>query len=73
MRKKICQFINQTRTYDNVNMAWDETIRGVTMIEDVANRARGEFNTNDAQHIVNEMNRQGYNYRIVPINELTGR
>jgi hypothetical protein len=63
---------NQTRTYDNVNKAWDQTIRGVTMIEDITNRARGEVNTNNAQHIVDEMNRQGHNYRIVPIDELTG-
>jgi len=60
----------QTKTYDNINFGWDETIRGVTMIEDVAGQRRGEVSTQNAQWIVDEMNRQGYNFRIVPLNEL---
>ena len=64
---------NQSRTHDNVNYAWDQTIRGVTMIEHVTTGARGEVNTNDAQSIVDEMNRQGYHFRVVPINELVPR
>jgi hypothetical protein len=64
---------NQTRTYANTNYAWDKTIRGVTMIEDLTNRARGEVNTNDAQWIVDEMSRQGNNFRIVPIGDLVRR
>ncbi|MBZ5601290.1 MAG: hypothetical protein LAO79_03190 [Acidobacteriia bacterium] len=61
---------NQTRAYSNANAAWDETIRGVTMIEDVTNRGRAEVTSNNAQWIVDEMNRQGYNFRVVPLNEL---
>jgi hypothetical protein len=56
--------------YDNTNYAWDETIRGVTMIEDTVTRERGEVDTNYAQHIVDEANRQGYQWRQVPIGEL---
>jgi hypothetical protein len=56
--------------FDNTNFAWDETIRGVTMVEDTVTRERGEVDTNYAQGIVDEANRQGYQRRIVPIGEL---
>ncbi|HXP85018.1 MAG TPA: hypothetical protein VN841_09875 [Bryobacteraceae bacterium] len=56
--------------FDNTNFAWDETIRGVTMIEDTVTRERGEVDTNYAQGVVDEANRQGYQWRIVPIGEL---
>jgi hypothetical protein len=56
--------------YDNTNFAWDETIRGVTMIEDTVTRERAEVDTNYAQKIVDEANRQGYQWGLVPIGQL---
>jgi hypothetical protein len=69
---KIMQEANAYRqhVYDNTNYAWDETIRGVTMIEDTVTRERAEVDTNYARKIVDEANRQGYQWREVPIGEL---
>jgi hypothetical protein len=61
---------NQMHTYENTNYAWDETIRGVTMIEDISTRTRAEVDTNHVDWWVNELNRQGYPVRVVPIGEL---
>jgi len=61
---------NTQRTYDNVNEAWDETIRGVTMIQNATTGARATVNTNQAQGIVNQLNQQGYNVQMVPLNQL---
>jgi hypothetical protein len=61
---------NQVRAYDNVNYAWGEILRGVTMIENVATGGRTEVNSNDAQGIVNSLNQQGYNIQVVPLNQL---
>ena len=69
---RIMQEVHDTRqkAYDRANLAQDETIRGVTMIEDVTDHARGEVDTSNAQWIVDEANRRGYNFRIVPLAEL---
>ena len=69
---KIMQEANAYRqhVYDNTNYAWDETIRGVTMVEDTVTHERAEIDTNYAQRVVDEGNRQGNQWRIVPIGEL---
>jgi len=61
---------NQQRAYDNANFGWDETIRGVTMIEDISTGSRTEVDTNHVDWWVNELNRRGYVVRQVPLNEL---
>lgn len=73
--REINRMIQETNAYrqhvfDNTNFGWDETIRGVTMIEDMETRERTEIDTNYAQKIVDEANSHGYQWRIVPIGEL---
>lgn len=60
----------RSKTFDNANYGWDETFRGVTMIEEIGTRARWEVNTDNAQWWVDQLNQQGYNFRIVPLNQL---
>jgi hypothetical protein len=60
----------QRRTNDNVNMAWSQYIRGVTTIENVTTRTRSDVDTNVVNRVVEELNAQGYNYRVVPLPEL---
>jgi hypothetical protein len=60
----------RSKTFDNANYGWTETMRGVTMVENIATHGRAEIDTNNAQWFVDEMNRQCYNFRIVPITEL---
>jgi hypothetical protein len=61
---------NTQRTYDRTNLAWDQTIRGVTTIEDTVTRRRGDVNTQYVDEVVGVLNQNGYNYRIVPLPEL---
>ena len=61
---------NQTRTYANANQAWDETIRGVTTIQNTVTGARAQVNTGDAQGIMNQLNQQGYNIQAGPLNQM---
>jgi hypothetical protein len=61
---------NTQRTNDNVNKAWSQVIRGVTTIENVYTRARGDVDTNHVDWLLQELNAQGYNYRAVPLPEL---
>jgi hypothetical protein len=69
---KMIQETNDYRrkTFDNANYGWDETFRGVTMIENISSKERWEVNTDNAQWWVDELNKQGYDFRIVPNNEL---
>jgi hypothetical protein len=69
---KIIQGVNanQQRTYDNVNTAWSQAIRGVTTIEDIAGQRRWDIDTNFAQDVVNRLNEQGQQFRVVPLPEL---
>ena len=60
----------RSKTFDNANYGWTETFRGVTMIEEIGTRARWEVNTDNAQWWVEQLNTQGYSFRIVPTNEL---
>lgn len=60
----------RSKTFDNANYGWTETFRGVTMIEEAGTRARWEVNTDNAQWWVDALNQQGYNFRIVPLNQL---
>jgi hypothetical protein len=60
----------QARAYANADFAWDETIRGVTMIEDICTRERVEVDTNHVDRLVDRLNRHGYHVRIVPLGEL---
>ena len=61
---------NTRRTYDNVNHAWSQVIRGVTTVENVVTRTRTDVDTNVVNRVVEDLNAQGYNYRVVPIGEL---
>ena len=61
---------NTRRAYDNVNMAWSQVIRGVTTIENVVTRTRADVDTNIVNRVVEDLNAQGYNYRVVPLPEL---
>jgi hypothetical protein len=63
-------YANTQRTYDNVNAAWSQVIRGVTTVENVVTRARGDVDTNIVDRVVRDLNEQGYNYRVVPLPEL---
>ena len=69
---KIIQSVhdNQQRTYDNVNTAWDQVIRGVTTVEDIVTRERVDVDTNNVQYIIRRMNEEGYQVREVPVPEL---
>lgn len=61
---------NTRRTYDNVNHAWSQVIRGVTTVENVVTRTRTDVDTNVVNRVVEDLNAQGYNYRVVPLPEL---
>lgn len=61
---------NTRRTYDNVNHAWSQVIRGVTTVENVVTRVRTDVDTNVVNRVVEDLNAQGYNYRVVPLPEL---
>jgi hypothetical protein len=63
---------NTRRTYDNVNHAWSQVIRGVTTVENVVTRVRTDVDTNVVNRVVEDLNAQGYNYRVVPLPELIG-
>jgi hypothetical protein len=70
---KIIQGVNDNRqrASDNVNTAWSQVMRGVTTVEDVVGQRRGDFDTGIAEDVVRHMNAQGYQYRVVPLQELT--
>jgi len=61
---------NRQRTNDNVNTAWSQAMRGVTSIEDLAGQRRWDVDTGSAQDMVNRLNEQGYQFRVVPLPEL---
>ena len=61
---------DRQHAFDNHNFGWDETFRGVTMIENTQTKGRIEVDTNYAQQLVDEANSRGYPWRIVPVNEL---
>jgi hypothetical protein len=61
---------NTRRTYDNVNHAWSQVIRGVTTVENVVTRIRTDVDTNVVDRLVEDLNAQGHNYRVVPLPEL---
>jgi hypothetical protein len=61
---------NTQRTYDNVNTAWDQVIRGVTTVENVVTQRRADVDTNSVDRVVRDLNEQGYQYRVVPLPEL---
>jgi hypothetical protein len=61
---------NTQRTYDNVNTAWSQVIRGVTTVENLVTRTRHDVDTNVVDDVVRSLNEQGYNYRVVPLPEL---
>lgn len=63
-------YANTQRTYDNVNAAWSQVIRGVTTVENIVTRVRTDIDTNIADRVVRDLNEQGYNYRVVPLPEL---
>ncbi len=61
---------NMRRAGERGNLAWSQTIRGVTTIENTATGARGDVDTNLVDRIVRGLNEEGYSYRIVPVPEL---
>ena len=61
---------NMRRAGDRSNLAWSQTIRGVTTIEDTRTGGRGDVDTNAVDLIVRGLNENGYSYRIVPLPEL---
>lgn len=61
---------DRQHAFDNHDFGWDETFRGVTMIENTQTKGRIEVDTNYAQQLVEEANSRGYPWRIVPVNEL---
>lgn len=69
---KIYQGINatQTRAGENAAAGWSQAIRGVTSIEDVVTRRRGDVDTRSVDDVLKVLNRDGENYRQVPMNEL---
>jgi hypothetical protein len=69
---KIIQSVNDNRqrTYDNVNTAWDQVIRGVTTVEDIVTRERTDVSTNSVDDLLRLLNERGYQYRQVPLQEL---
>ena len=63
-------YANTQRTYDNVNAAWSQVIRGVTTVENVVTKSRVDVDTNVVDRVVRDLNEQGYNYEVVPLAEL---
>jgi hypothetical protein len=61
---------NTQRTYDRTNLAWSQTIRGVTTIENTVSGWRGDVETRYVDDIVRKLNENGFEYRIVPLPEL---
>jgi hypothetical protein len=61
---------NTQRTYDRTNLAWSQTIRGVTTIENTVSGWRGDVETRHVDEIVRQLNENGYQYRVVPLPEL---
>jgi hypothetical protein len=45
-------------------------IRGVTTVENVVTRIRTDVDTNVVDRLVEDLNAQGHNYRVVPLPEL---
>ncbi len=60
----------RSQVNDRINLAADQTIRGVTSVENVWTQRRGEIDTSLAEPVVDALNRAGYEYRVVPLNEL---
>jgi hypothetical protein len=60
----------RTRSFASTDYGWTETMRDLTMIEDVNGGGRWEGNSNDAQMIMDALNAKGYNIRIVPSDQL---
>ena len=69
---KIYQGINanQTRAGENAAAGWSQVMRGVTSIEDVVTKRRGDVDTRSVDDVLKVLNRDGENYRQVPMNEL---
>lgn len=63
-------YANTQRTYDRVNHAWSQTIRGVTTIEHIGTGWRGDVDTNYVDRLVRDLNQQGWDWRIVPMRDL---
>jgi hypothetical protein len=61
---------NMRRAGERSNLAWSQTIRGVTTIENTATGGRADVDTNLVDRIVRGLNEEGYSYRIVPLPEL---
>jgi len=61
---------NTQRTYDRTNLAWSQTIRGVTTIENTVSGWRGDVETRHVDEVVRQLNENGYQYRVVPLPEL---
>ena len=61
---------NQTRAGENAAAGWSQVIRGVTSIEDVVTKRRGDVDTRSVDDVLKVLNRDGDNYRQVPMNEL---
>ena len=63
-------YANTQQTYDRVNHAWSQTIRGVTTIEHIGTGWRGDVDTNYVDRLVRGLNEQGADWRIVPLRDL---
>jgi hypothetical protein len=61
---------NQVRAGENAAAGWSQVIRGVTSIEDVVTKRRGDVDTRSVDDVLKVLNRDGDNYRQVPMNEL---
>jgi hypothetical protein len=61
---------NQVRAGENAAAGWSQVIRGVTSIEDVVTKRRGDVDTRSVDDVLKVLNRDGDNYRQVPFNEL---
>ena len=55
----------QQHTCDNVNMAWDQVICGVTTIQDIYTKERADVDTNHVDWWLRVLNEHGYQYREV--------
>jgi hypothetical protein len=56
--------------FDNVNEAWDETLRGVSTMENTDTGQRGETQLGTEQQVLRGCQRQGISCRQVPTDEL---
>jgi len=61
---------NQQRASGNANAGFSQVMRGVTTIEDVVTKQRGDVDTRSVDDVLKVLNRDGENYRQVPMNEL---